>query len=39
VEANRESVLRYSWDNASRMYLQLFERLQARESVLAGRRS
>lgn len=38
VEANREGVLRYSWDNASRMYLQLFERIQAPESVLAGGR-
>ena len=39
AEANREGVQRYSWDNAARMYLRLFERLQARESVLAGDRS
>ena len=39
VAANREGVQRYSWDNAALMYLQLFERLQARESVLAGARS
>ncbi|HKU56487.1 MAG TPA: glycosyltransferase family 1 protein [Gaiellaceae bacterium] len=39
AEANREGVQRYSWDNAARMYLRLFERLQARESVLAGGRS
>lgn len=38
VAANRGGVQRYSWDNAARMYLQLFERLQARESVLAGER-
>jgi glycosyltransferase involved in cell wall biosynthesis len=37
--ANREGVQRYSWDNAAFMYLQLFERLQAREAVLAGGRS
>jgi glycosyltransferase involved in cell wall biosynthesis len=38
VAANREGVQRYSWDNAALLYLQLFERLQARESVLAGAR-
>jgi glycosyltransferase involved in cell wall biosynthesis len=36
AEANRDGVQRYSWDNAALMYVQLFERLQARESVLAG---
>jgi glycosyltransferase involved in cell wall biosynthesis len=36
AEANRGLVQRYSWDNAALMYLQLFERLQARETVLAG---
>jgi glycosyltransferase involved in cell wall biosynthesis len=39
VAANRDGVLRYSWDNAALMYLQLFERLRTRESVLAGERS
>jgi glycosyltransferase involved in cell wall biosynthesis len=39
VEANRQGVLRYSWDNAARMYLQLFERLRAPASVLVGDRS
>ncbi|MFL5958794.1 MAG: glycosyltransferase family 4 protein [Gaiellaceae bacterium] len=39
IAANREGVQRYSWDNAALRYLQLFERLQARESVLAGERS
>jgi glycosyltransferase involved in cell wall biosynthesis len=39
VEANRKGVLRYSWDNAARMYLQLFERLRAPASVLAADRS
>lgn len=37
--ANREGVQRYSWDNAALMYLRLFERLRARDSVLAGERS
>lgn len=35
VEANRVSIQRYSWDNAARMYLDLFERV-GRESD-AGR--
>jgi glycosyltransferase involved in cell wall biosynthesis len=39
VEANREGVLRYSWDNAARMYLELFERLRTREAALAGARA
>lgn len=39
VAANRVGVQRYSWDNAARMYLELFERLQTRESVPAGQRS
>jgi glycosyltransferase involved in cell wall biosynthesis len=38
VAANHEGIQRYSWDNAVLLYLQLFERLQARESVLAGAR-
>ena len=36
--ANRVGVQHYSWDNAAQMYLRLFERLQTRESVLAGER-
>jgi glycosyltransferase involved in cell wall biosynthesis len=36
VAANRIGIQRYSWDNAARMYLELFERLQARELVLAS---
>jgi hypothetical protein len=32
-------VRRYSWDNAALMYLELFERLHARDAVLAGERS
>jgi glycosyltransferase involved in cell wall biosynthesis len=39
VAANRVGVQWYSWDNAARMYLDLFERVQARESVLMGERS
>lgn len=39
VAANRAGVERYSWDNAARMYLELFERLGSRDSVLAGGRS
>jgi glycosyltransferase involved in cell wall biosynthesis len=39
VAANRVGVQRYSWDNAALMYLELFERLGSRESVLAGERS
>lgn len=39
VAANREGVLRYSWDNAARMYLDLFERLRVREAVLVGERA
>lgn len=39
VAANRVGVQRYSWDNAARMYLELFERLLSRESVLVGGRS
>jgi glycosyltransferase involved in cell wall biosynthesis len=34
--ANRVAVQRYSWDNAARMYLELFERLQLREPVTAS---
>jgi glycosyltransferase involved in cell wall biosynthesis len=34
--ANRVGVQRYSWDNATVMYLDLFERLQQKQSVLAG---
>jgi len=34
--ANRVGVQRYSWDNATVMYLDLFERLQKKQSVLAG---
>lgn len=36
--ANRVGVRRYSWDHAALMYLELFERLQTRESALAGER-
>ena len=36
VDSNRIGVQQYSWDNAARMYLELFERLRARESVSAG---
>ena len=39
IAANRVAVRRYSWDNAALMYLELFERLQERESVVAGKRS
>jgi glycosyltransferase involved in cell wall biosynthesis len=39
VAANRTGVRRYSWDNAALMYLELFERLHARDAVLAGERS
>ena len=39
IAANRVAVRRYSWDNAALMYLELFERLQERESVVAGERS
>jgi glycosyltransferase involved in cell wall biosynthesis len=37
--ANRVSVQRYSWGNAAVMYLDLFERLQKKQSVLAADRS
>ena len=37
--ANRVGVQRYSWDNAAVMYLDLFERLQKKQSVLVGERS
>lgn len=36
VAANRIGIQRYSWDNAARMYLELFGRLQARELVPAS---
>jgi glycosyltransferase involved in cell wall biosynthesis len=39
VAANRIGIERYSWENAARMYLGLFERLRSRKSVLAGGRS
>lgn len=38
VAANRTGIQRYSWDNAAKMYLELFERLGSRESRLAGGR-
>jgi glycosyltransferase involved in cell wall biosynthesis len=39
VAANRVGVRHYSWDNAARMYIDLFERLHSRESALAGGRA
>jgi len=36
VAANRVGIQRYSWDNAAWMYLELFERLQARELAPAS---
>src|SRR4029077_4542779 len=39
AEANRVAVQGYSWDNAASMYVELFERLGKRESVLAGEHS
>jgi glycosyltransferase involved in cell wall biosynthesis len=39
VAANCVGVQQYSWDNAARMYLELFERLRTRGTVLAGQRA
>lgn len=39
VAANRVGIQHYSWDNAALMYLQLFERVRAREPVLMPERS
>jgi glycosyltransferase involved in cell wall biosynthesis len=36
VAANRIGIQRYSWDNAARMYLELFERLHTRELAPAS---
>jgi glycosyltransferase involved in cell wall biosynthesis len=39
VAANRVGIQRYSWDNAARLYLGLFERLESRRPILAGERA